>query len=262
MSICLSVPRLFPTPWPEHLHWVGSAKRSESLPPSQPPTWTPARWPLARTHAPKSKRGEAVGSPRSSSNCCHPPKHLGRVPLLRFWRGRGSAAPREKERWDGRNPGPEARRGRSAGMPPKPPHPRICCSLPALQIWAPHSFPPLPSPQPPRCLAVPLHLCFPSPASINRASHTQAFHFRRRKQLSCLLWETNQLPLKSKGRDHVHAFQLTALERQAASTLPRQPDPFTHVFSWRRGGVQLNYLRDSVHYTATTSWEEAVFAEG
>lgn len=58
------------------------------------------------------------------------------------------------------------------------------------------------------------------------------------------------------------AFQLIALEWQAASKLPFQPAPFIYVFCWRRGGIQPNYLGDSFHYTVSKSWEEAVFAEG
>lgn len=65
----------------------------------------------------------------------------------------------------------------------------------------------------------------------------EAFHFRRRKQLFCLHWETSQLPFKSKWRDHVDAFQLTALVRQTANRLPFQPDPFIYVFCWGGGGV-------------------------
>lgn len=115
----------------------------------------PLGWPLPQTHICNSKWGEVVGSPeahpaaggsRTPLLLCpgggHSPKHLGRLLLLHFWRGRGSTPPREKERQDGRNPGPEAQRGGPVGMPPKSPRLCIYCSLPAPQILAPCLLPP------------------------------------------------------------------------------------------------------------------------
>lgn len=90
----------------------------------------------------------------------------------------------------------------------------------------------------------------------------QAFHFRTRKQLFCLHWETSQLPFKSKGRDHVDAFQLVALVRQAANRLPFQPDPFIYVFCWGGGGVFSQITWEFHLIKVSESWEEALFAEG
>lgn len=74
----------------------------------------------------------------------------------------------------------------------------------------------------------------------------QAFHFRRRKQLFRLHWETNQIPDNSKGSGHTDALQFITLERKAASMLLFQPDPFIYIFCWRRAGIQPDYL--GIHF--------------
>lgn len=153
---CPSVALLFPTPLPDFLH---QAVRREAN--RFPSASHPLRHPRGgHKHEPTVVTPNGVKlevhpkliqlppAARSHSCYCAPPETILQSALagscfFHFWRGWGRTAPKEKEWRDGRNQGLEAQRGGRVGMLPESPHLRVCCTLPALQISAPRSLPPL-----------------------------------------------------------------------------------------------------------------------